>query len=687
MTDEERKWEEAGQPASPAAAPEEAVKEGTSAADAAPPVEEAGPAPQETVPGEESAGGKAGEEAGGEEGSPWHTGPEWAQWPAPAMPAPEAAPETPEEASPAGEEPGGDGFAPAEYGAPDSQENGGAAPEGEPAAQPEGEPAAVEGGPGVPPPAQQAAPWGAPPPAPGDPQAYPGQQPGYGQPQYGQAAPPQGGYGQPGAQPPYLRPPYGQPQYGQAAPPQGGYGQPGAQPPYPQPPYGQSPYGQAAPPQGGYGQPGYGAPPSQYGGPVPHASYSAPLPPRPPRQKLGAGVKVFLGILIVLVFGLLVGLGISSVRRTMGSMDPYALPQETQPWSQQEDPAQPQTPQEEDPLLPEFPNMEKPQVSYGSSGITIAPQPEGDPLTAKEIYRENVDCVVGVNALLNGSLSEGSGIVASEDGFIITNSHVIFDTKDADIIVKFHDGSQYPAVVVGYERNADLAVLKIDAQGLKPAQFGDAGQLEVGDYVYAIGNPGGDRYGSTLTGGFVSGLNRELEQSETNGLTYIQTDAAINPGNSGGALMNSYGQVVGINSNKVVSTYYEGIGFAIPVSEVKSMLDDLITQGYVSGRSRLGVTARTVTEIQAEASGIPTGVMIVSVEDDSPLKGIAFAGDIIVEADGRTIATLEDLYAVLREHSGGDSISITLYSMGDGSTPSSENTYTITLLEDRGETQ
>ena len=237
------------------------------------------------------------------------------------------------------------------------------------------------------------------------------------------------------------------------------------------------------------------------------------------------------------------------------------------------------------------------------------------------------------------------------------------------------------------ERRGYLAVLRVEAQGLQPAEFGDASELKVGEEVFAIGNPGGDRYGGTLTGGYVSGLNRELEKSAANGLTYIQTDAAINPGNSGGALFNAYGQVVGINSNKVVSTSYEGSGFAIPISEVSNIIGDLMTKGYVSGRGRLGITARTVTELQAEASGIPTGVLIVSVDDDSPLKGIAFAGDIITEAAGEKISSLEDLYAVLRTHGGGESITVTIYSAGTADTKSSEEQYTIVLLEDRGETQ
>ena len=338
---------------------------------------------------------------------------------------------------------------------------------------------------------------------------------------------------------------------------------------------------------------------------------------------------------------------------------------------------------QEEPIVP----GDLPDLIYAQKGITIQPKPEGDPLSAVELYDRSVDSVVGVTAQYDGETSLGSGIVLTQDGYIVTNAHVVLNTSESIVTVKLHDGTEYPAIVIGYEEDSDLAVLRVEAQGLQPAEFGDASELKVGEEVFAIGNPGGDRYGGTLTGGYVSGLNRELEKSAANGLTYIQTDAAINPGNSGGALFNAYGQVVGINSNKVVSTSYEGIGFAIPISEVSNIISDLMTKGYVSGRGRLGITARTVTELQAEASGIPTGVLIVSVDDDSPLKGIAFAGDVITEAAGEKISSLEDLYAVLRTHGGGESITVTIYSAGTADTKSSEEQYTIVLLEDRGETQ
>ena len=560
--------------------------------------------------------------------------------------------------------------------------------------------------------------WGAPPPAPvqgrepfsaagqgdGAPHAQAWQTPGT-YPQGNPYAPPYGSYRQPGAYPPGY-PPQGTGTYPPPYPPQGA----GA---YPPPPY---------PPQGAYGRPYPGAvsgpspaQPGSYGAPCagqphpwrqpgfgavpPSASYgqfNAAVPPKPPRGKSRPGVRVFLVLLGVLVLASLVGIGATIVDRSLAGMNTNDFPADSfDGWEQTPYfPTIPSDPDgdggdggdsgvQEEPIVPGDP----PDLIYAQEGITIQPKPEGDPLSAVELYDRSVDSVVGVTAQYDGETSLGSGIVLTQDGYIVTNAHVVLNTSESIVTVKLHDGTEYPAIVIGYEEDSDLAVLRVEAQGLQPAEFGDASELKVGEEVFAIGNPGGDRYGGTLTGGYVSGLNRELEKSAANGLTYIQTDAAINPGNSGGALFNAYGQVVGINSNKVVSTSYEGIGFAIPISEVSNIIGDLMTKGYVSGRGRLGITARTVTELQAEASGIPTGVLIVSVDDDSPLKGIAFAGDIITEAAGEKISSLEDLYAVLRTHGGGESITVTIYSAGTADTKSSEEQYTIVLLEDRGETQ
>ena len=160
----------------------------------------------------------------------------------------------------------------------------------------------------------------------------------------------------------------------------------------------------------------------------------------------------------------------------------------------------------------------------------------------------------------------GTGIIATEDGYIITNSHVILDSKSVPVQVKTNDGTFHDAVVVGYDKTTDLAVLKIDGTGYTPAEFGNSDELVMGQAVLAIGNPGGEQFSGSLTSGIISGLDRSVDEYSSNGMTYIQTDAAINPGNSGGPLVNMYGQVIGINSAKIVSEQYEGMGFAIPTS-------------------------------------------------------------------------------------------------------------------------
>ena len=224
--------------------------------------------------------------------------------------------------------------------------------------------------------------------------------------------------------------------------------------------------------------------------------------------------------------------------------------------------------------------------------------------------------------------------------------------------------------MIGFDKYSDLAVLRIDAQNLDPAEFGDVSLLEVGDEVFAIGNPGGMSYASSLTGGYISALNRSLKNSA---MTFIQTDAAINPGNSGGALVNDCGQVIGINSNKIVSTSYEGMGFAIPISQVKDIIDNLVTKGYVEGRGRLGVT------ILSDG----TGLQIQSIEEGSGLYGKAEKGDYILAADDVELSSMDDLYLVLAGHSAGESVKLKIFDVSENVTFQ----VSVQLLEDKGETQ
>ena len=269
----------------------------------------------------------------------------------------------------------------------------------------------------------------------------------------------------------------------------------------------------------------------------------------------------------------------------------------------------------------------------------------------------------------------GSGIVMSSDGYIVTNAHVIYDTESeyqmgkataVSVVMGENHEEEYEAEIVGYDIQTDLAVLKIDAEGLTPAEFGNSDDLKVGELVVAIGNPLGFELYGTTTCGIVSAKNREVELEDKT-MTLIQTDAAINSGNSGGMLLNSYGQVIGINSMKMGSSYgeasVEGLGFAIPINDAAEIIKSLITDGYVTGRPQLGITGTTITEEQAEFYHIPQGVYVYSVSENSasPLQ----QGDIITAIDGTEITTMEELNEQKNLHKAGETVTLRISRNGE----------------------
>ena len=272
----------------------------------------------------------------------------------------------------------------------------------------------------------------------------------------------------------------------------------------------------------------------------------------------------------------------------------------------------------------------------------------------------------------------GSGIVMSSDGYIITNAHVIYDTESeynmgkatsVTVVMGDNHDEEYEAEIVGYDIQTDLAVLKIDAEGLTPAEFGDSNDLEVGELVVAIGNPLGFELYGTTTCGIVSAVNREV-QLEDRTMTLIQTDAAINSGNSGGMLLNAYGQVIGINSMKMGSSYgsasVEGLGFAIPISDAKEIINSLINNGYVTGRPQLGITGVTVTESDAERFNLPQGVYVYGVaENSAAAKAGLQQGDIITAIDGVEITTMEELSEQKNKHQAGDTVTLRISRSGE----------------------
>ena len=209
---------------------------------------------------------------------------------------------------------------------------------------------------------------------------------------------------------------------------------------------------------------------------------------------------------------------------------------------------------------------------------------------------------------------QGTGIIVSSDGYIVTNSHVIGDSKTAyKYQVINNDGKKYTANVVGYDTRTDLAVLKIKGKNLKPVHFVKKSHLQVGEDIIAVGNPGGLDFQNSLTKGIVSAKDRTLDDST---VSYIQTDAAVNPGNSGGPLCNLYGEVIGITTAKINSATYEGMGFAIPTDTVETIVNNIIKYGYVENRVRLGIVGVAVDETASTALGIPQGILITEIADD-----------------------------------------------------------------------
>lgn len=273
---------------------------------------------------------------------------------------------------------------------------------------------------------------------------------------------------------------------------------------------------------------------------------------------------------------------------------------------------------------------------------------------------------------------EGSGIIVRSDGYIITNNHVIegalsersnklLNGSKIEVYLPNQKDKPYVAQVVGRDPKTDLAVLKIDATGLPAAELGNSDDVKVGELAVAIGNPGGLEYMGSVTAGVISGLNRTVTTEDGKNLTYIQTDAAINPGNSGGALVNSQGQVIGINTVKVVAQGFEGLGFAIPMNLAKQITDNLIEFKFVKGRPYIGISIDPrFTEEIAKRYDVPMGLLVAEV---SPLSGAYKAGiqrnDIITKFDDQPVKEFNDLEEIKNKHKPGDEVTVEVYRDGE----------------------
>ncbi|MGN0559259.1 MAG: S1C family serine protease [Acutalibacteraceae bacterium] len=480
---------------------------------------------------------------------------------------------------------------------------------------------------------------------------------------------------------PQHQPPMYQQQY-QAPPYQQQYQQPYCQPQY-----------QQAQQQTVFNNPQY--PPYQ---PMPYPPYNAVQN----KQKLSTGAKWLIGLLIALLVLSLIGyfifLGGQLNNKQQNLLD-QLLPS-TEPttavFSQE-----PTTVPSEDGTTPQQNSHTTGEYCDKTfKGLTLADLPKDKTNTQKyttqSVYNSVSHSIVAVmcykgDVPTDGSLktlaSQGTGIIITDTGYIVTNSHVIGNTKSLKIQIVTNDGTKHEANVVGYDTRTDLAVLKTDAKNLKPAVFGNSDEVEVGQDVIALGNPGGIDFQNSLTKGIISAKDRTVSANST--VKYLQTDAAINPGNSGGPLCNIYGQVIGINTVKIVSTQYEGMGFSIPSNTVKQIVDDIIKQGYVNGRVRIGITGTAVTKSVQDGYNIPSGIVIYSIDTDGPLAGKDVkVGDIITSVDGKKVSSFAEVYSILSTHNAGDEIEISFYRMASSvAEKDKEFKLKITLAEDNGETQ
>ena len=315
----------------------------------------------------------------------------------------------------------------------------------------------------------------------------------------------------------------------------------------------------------------------------------------------------------------------------------------------------------------------------------LAEGSEKTELSTEEIAKRVGPSIVGISCTtqtqsyfgVQTGTSSGSGIIISADGNIMTNYHVI--SGGTNIKVKLNTGNEYDATVIGGDEKTDVAVIKIKAnEELHVAALGNSDEVEVGSKAVAIGNPLASELFGTVTQGVISGVNRTITVGQRE-MNLIQTDAAISPGNSGGALINKYGEVIGINSVKLVSDNAEGLGFAIPINEASTIVKDLIDYGYVKGRPVIGVSVREITKELAYYNNllIDHGLYIMSVsEGSSAEKAGLVRGDIIVKFDGKTVNSSTEMNKLRDKHKAGDTVSIT-FMRG-----TQEKTVNLTLSED-----
>ncbi|HMM05180.1 MAG TPA: trypsin-like peptidase domain-containing protein [Clostridiales bacterium] len=286
----------------------------------------------------------------------------------------------------------------------------------------------------------------------------------------------------------------------------------------------------------------------------------------------------------------------------------------------------------------------------------------GEELSVTEINAKVASSVVLITGTNMYGSGQGTGMIISDDGYILTNAHVVKDFSQLNVTLNDENQTKYEATMVGYDDTTDLAVIKIDADGLTPVTFGTSADLEVGESVVVIGNPLGEEFSGSVTTGIVSALNRKVEFDDGQVYTYIQTDAAINSGNSGGPLVNMSGQVIGINSAKIDSSIAEGMGFAIPIDIAVPVINDLIENGYVTNRPYIGISGETIDEQYSKYYSLPQGVHVVSIASGSPAANSDLqVDDIITAINDTAVTSIGELNNIKNQYSPGDTVSLTVY--------------------------
>ena len=388
---------------------------------------------------------------------------------------------------------------------------------------------------------------------------------------------------------------------------------------------------------------------------------------RPPKSH--GGLIAVLLVVVIFLAGLVSALGVVNVK-LFAQLNELSKPREDDLSFINEE-ADATSPTEAAPAP--HAETEPPRQTSSGESFVLNPSPESVPnvmqeggLPLQQIYDKLIPSVVSISAAGYSGSSTGTGVILSTSGYIVTNCHVVEGAQQITVLLT--DDRSFTAQLVGSDEVSDLAVLRIEATDIIPAEFGDSSVLRVGDSVAAIGDPLGEALRGTLTNGIVSAINRDVT-TDGRTLTLIQTNAALNSGNSGGPLINCYGQVIGINTLKIGaftdSAGVEGLGFAIPSTTVKEIVEQLVNQGYVSGRPTLGITGETLSSFYQYYYRMPAGVYITELEEtsDAAAKGIK-PGDILISINDIRITDMDSLKSALLNYEIGDTVTVIIYRGG-----------------------